>query len=393
MAYLINRNPAARFECLHALVKFINSKFGTDEFFSLIDIKYEKNEPNIHNYCSLLKKDIIIGKYCPYKQSHPNDSGCSLTNGKKEDTTKSKEVSNTVNALHALGFVSRENDKVKLTNFGLKFAQTKYDTLEMKKIIITAVLKYGPVIGVLYQIFKNKCFEFAPKDIKVGYPVTNEKIIFNDKNVTISSGSEKDSNTRTKSCILAWLTLAGFIRPKKLPVLKKGEFAHIAYRDFINQKQHSVGKYVIVRQPDFFNDNSFITGRPLDYINLTKLTAALREKNSAEEREATMLLEPKIQNRRFAIVYLLNKAFEQGKTLKLHFLIKLFNQYPKLFVVTKHLLEETVRKELEIANMAGIPFKIINSNEMKPLVGVNLKELTLNVPKDVIGLLEKFEVT
>ena len=244
----------------------------------------------------------------------------------------------------------------------------------------------------MYQIFKNKSPDFETTDIKVGYPVTNEKIVFNDKNVIISSGSEGDSNTRTKSCILAWLTSAGFIRPEKL-FKPKNEFAHIAYRDFINQGHRNAKKYVITKQLNFFNDNSFITEFPLDYENLTKLTAALREKNSAEEREATMYCEERIQNRRFAIIYLLNEAFKLGKTLKLCFLVQLFKKHPELFIVTDHSLKETVRSELEIANMAGIPFKIVNVEEMKPLTGVNLKELVLGAPKDIIDLLNKLEIT
>ena len=108
MAFLINRTAAARIECLHALAQLIVEKFGVDgRPFSLKDVKFDRNAINIHQYCTLLKEDELVGKYCRFKENPLDDAGCSITNGVLSDTTKSKEVSNTINAMHALGFVER----------------------------------------------------------------------------------------------------------------------------------------------------------------------------------------------------------------------------------------------------------------------------------------------
>ena len=124
MAFLINRTAAARIECLHALAQLIKSKFG-QENFALKDIKFDRSSENIHQYCSLLKNSDLMGAYCRFKDNPLDDAGCAITNGANSDTTKSKEVSNTINAMHALGFVERKGRSMKLTQEGVVYA-TKY---------------------------------------------------------------------------------------------------------------------------------------------------------------------------------------------------------------------------------------------------------------------------
>ena len=141
MAYLINRNPAARFECLYSIVKYINAAFRT-QVFSLSDVKYNKNNDNVHNYCSLLVNSGLGIFYCPYLQNPLSEAGCNMTNGVNSDSTKSKEASNTINALHALGFVSRKRRDITLTDLGKQFAAAQYDTDEMRVII----QKWNPFI-------------------------------------------------------------------------------------------------------------------------------------------------------------------------------------------------------------------------------------------------------
>ena len=64
MAFLINRTAAARIECLHALAQLIVEKFGTyGKPFNLKDVKFDRNAINIHQYCTLLKEDELVGKY------------------------------------------------------------------------------------------------------------------------------------------------------------------------------------------------------------------------------------------------------------------------------------------------------------------------------------------
>lgn len=390
MAYLLNRNPAARIECLHALVKFIYSKFGSYTEFSLRSVKFKREEQNIHEFCSLLVDSPLDTKYCPYKQNPLDDAGCALTNGVNEDSTKSKEVSNTINALHALGFVNRNDRKVKITPFGIKFSNSEYGSKEMQDIIKQAVLNYGPIVGVLKQIIDiadSKGY-FNSANIQVGYPNTKEIVSYNHCNVTLSSGSQKDSNTRTRSCLLAWLTTAGFIKPKDLESIPKEKYPHSFYKDFLNQSHRGDRLYQLIEKPVFDN---FITQRPLDYSNLTKLTAALRENNQDVVREATLKYEPKINNRRFALLYILNKAFQKGTTVLFDNILTFFHLHYDSFVITDDNLSSVVQNELEIANMAGIPFDTINNDGqifIKPLTGINIDELSIGAPKEIINILE-----
>ena len=391
MAYLLNRNPAARIECLHALVEFIYNKFGENTDFTLTSVKFNRDERNIHEFCSRLIDSSLGTKYCPYKQNPLDEAGCSLTNGVDEDSTKSKEVSNTINALHALGFVNRNDRKIRITPFGIRFAKAKYGSEEMQEIIKEAVLHYGPAVGVLKQIINVADGEgnFNSADIRVGYPNTKETVVYKNHNVVLSSGSQKDSNTRTRSCILAWLTTAGFIRPQDLNDVPKGEYAHMYYRDFINQSHRGDRLYKLVEAPDF---NGFEIQKPLDYSNLTKLTAALRENNQSIVREATMLYEPKINNRRFALLFILNEAYKNGKSVLFDNILAFFRKHSELFVITDDDLEYVIQNELEIATMAGILYDIVSmDNQMyiKPLTGVNIEELANGVPNELIDTLKR----
>ncbi len=383
MAFLINRVPASRFECLHSLVKMLYHNFGTTRTFSISDVKYEPDEYNVKSCCSLLVRFGDQLSYCPYLDNPLDPKGCNLTNGRASDadSTKSKEVSNTVNALHALGFIKRSGRVLQVTALGESFAKAEYGTAEMQGIIHSAVLNYGPVVGVLAQITQlcQKVNQrFYTRDIYVGYPNTEEYVMHKGKMIMLSSGSTADSNTRTKSCIITWLTTAGYIRPVSWPSLKQGEFAHLAYRERLNSGHRGESQYVLVESIDF-GVLHHSTLCPLDYTNMTKLTAALRENDIADIRVVTMANESKIQNRRFAICYYLNYAFENSTCLDLRDLKKLFLKYPDYFVVSDSDIDEVIESELEIANMTGIPYKV---EERKgnlciiPLTGLNVAEMS-----------------
>jgi len=393
MAFLINRNAAARIECLHALARLAYSKFG-ENTFSLNDIKFDKNGKNIYEYCRLLKQNDIAGEYCRFKNNPLDDAGCAITNGVLTDTTKSKEASNTINALHALGFVERAGHSNKLTKEGVRFAKTPYESPEMSEIIKTAVTNYGPIAGIMHYLSSNHSVgdQFSVSELAVGYPSPVEYVIYNDHLVKISSGSKQDSNIRTRSCLLAWLTTAGYIKPAgiKPDVLYPPQ---VAYRSYINKTHRAKQFYIIVEIPP-----STETKRPLDYINLTKLNTGLRERGMAEEREATIEYEPIIKNRRFAIIFLLNKAYRQNKLLPFDMLTALFEKYPDLFIVSENRLDDVIVEEIEIAPIAGIPYtkvsKPSNPNKLylKPEQGINMNEASKGAPDDLIRLLNDVKI-
>lgn len=389
MAFLINRTAAARIECLHALAQLILKKFGTYRMpFNLKDVKFNRNAINIHQYCTLLNEDDLVGKYCRFKENPLDDAGCSITNGVLSDTTKSKEVSNTINAMHALGFVERVERKVRITSFGIRFAKAKYGTADMQAIIKKAVLNYGPVVGVMYGLSNyNPGDTFNVSEINVGYPSPTEFVKYNGSIVELSAGSTQDSNTRTKSCILAWLIQGGYIRPVRFTP-SNSPYPHIAYRDYINSEHRTEQMYEIVEFP-----NAEITDRPLNYDNLTKMNFCLRENGQSVIREATMYFEAKIKNRRFAILFLLNLAFQNKTTISLSDIIDVLKEDKDKFVVSEEDLEETISTEIEIAFMAGIPFirRYMNGKlYLQPTKGLNLNELEVGAPQDVINFLNQY---
>lgn len=395
MAYLINRNPPGRIECLHNLCKFIGSKYNIGEQFNMKDIKYNPQEYNILNHCNLLKSNNLLNiKYCPYKDNPLNTSGCSLTNGINDDTTKSKEISNTVNALDSLGFLYRRKRNVEITHQGLLFAKTEYNSIEMLQIIRKAVSGYGMFIGFLAQIKLLGKNSFDTNEITLGYPNSNEKIFYEGNSIIISSGSESDSNTRTKSCLLAWGISCGFFIPENLDndSYDAGTIYQEVTRNYTLAKKRNLRKYKIKNFPDYLFNGDHIVTKPLDYNNLTKNTGALRENNQAKIRELTLKFEPKIKNRRYAIIYALNKAFLEKTTLDFDTLIDFLNNYPDLFIVNQESFDDVMYSELNIAFMVGTPFSIGINNSLKPLVGVDMSEVNFGAPVDLINVMNKFNI-
>ena len=391
MAFLINRTAAARIECLHALAQLIVAKFGPyGKPFNLKDIKFDRNSLNIHSFCTLLRKDDIAGLHCRFKENPLDDAGCSITNGVMSDSTKSKEVSNTINAMHALGFVERVGRKVRITSQGYKFSKTVYASEEMNQIIKKAVLNYGPIVGILSWLQKNYKVgdKFNTNEIRVGYPEPEEYVNHNGERILLSAGSTQDTNTRTRSCIIAWLTTAGFIKPVNVKA-SDSPFSQIAYRDYINKEHRMEQLYEIIEFPTIE-----ITKRPLNYDNLTKMNFCLRENGMMSVREATRYYEEKIKNRRFAILYLLNMAYENKTTIGIEEIINVMRSHPDLFVISDSDLEDTISIEIEIAFMAGIPYvlRIVKGeSRLQPIKGLNISELQVGAPKVLINTLNEYE--
>lgn len=390
MAFLINRKAPSRVECLHSLIKFLYKNYG-DKSFHLDDCMFSREEDNIHNYCSLVEK-TPFGLKCPYKESPLSDAGCYITNGKLEDTTKKKEVGNTINALHGMGLLSRTGHDILLTAEGKKFASIDIFTPEAAKMIQKAILSYGPVIGAIDEIENiSNGAVFTGKEIEVGYPSTSETVIENGYYITISSGSTTDANTRSRSCYLSWLVSAGIIEPIGITPDVSSNIPYLKYRSFLNADSLSARKYRVVISPSEVYKQIKITRFPLDYQNLTKRTMALRENGQAAIREVTLKYEYRIQNRRFAILYLLNNSYEINKPLKYQTLYKLFTENPSFFVIEADNFDEVLKEELHIANVSGIPFKVENIKGdyfYTPKVGLNIDELSIGVPKQLLSLIK-----
>lgn len=388
MAYLINRTPVARIRCLHALIKLIRYCYGK-KVFHMGHLLYDRNKVNIHQFCDLIKKDSSLDiKYCPFLNNPLSEAGCYLTRGVKEDTTKRKEISNSVNSLDGLGIINRIGRELQLTSFGNEFAITKFVSYKWLILLRKALLKYGPMVGLLYQIYTTRKKIFNVSYLKVGYPDAGEFIIKNGKTIKISSGSKRDSNTRTKSTLLAWAVTAGFIAPTSFDTKVKERTSQIDANEYILRPIRNEAFYVKKYFPDQIFIGDFETERPLDYVNLSKNIGALREHGQEMSRTETLKLKDIILNRRFAITYLLNKAFTKKCNLDFLKTVSFLKKESSLFIINKDNFDNVMKIESFIAYMAGIPFARLDNNILRPLTGVNEKILCLNAPKKVVSYLE-----
>ena len=387
MSYLINRTPPARIRCLHYLLKFIYHKFG-EESFMMGDLLFNENEENIHNFCDLLINDNSLGiKYCPYLQNPLSDAGCYLTRGIKDDSTKRKEISNSVNALDALNFVNRQGNKMKITKTGISFTETNFNTPEWIKMVREAICSYGLSVGLLWQIVKQGSKKIDSRGLLVGYPNTDESMKCGNQMIEISSGSQVDSNTRTKSCLLAWFATAGFITPNSLSEIKDCKEFNLKLNDYITKSNTRNEFYNVSLIPDIFNGN-FLVLKPLNYNNLIKNIRALRENGQKTSRELTIKYENIIKNRRFAILYCLNFASKNKKKLNFEEFKSAIRKYKEFFVIDDKNFNEVMNIELQIAFIGGIPFQTENEY-LKPLTLLANDVLCYDAPQDLLDILNE----
>ena len=127
---------------------------------------------------------------------------------------------------------------------------------------------------------------------------------------------------------------------------------------------------------------------------MTKMYFCLRENGMMSVRDATRYYEEINKNRRFAILYLLNLAYENETSIAVDEIIEIMRTYPNLFVVSDYDLEETINAEIDIAFMAGIPYvlRIVNGkSRLQPVKGLNIKELEVGAPQILINTLNKYE--
>lgn len=388
MAYLINRTPPARLRCIHSLLKFAFNKFWFSDFF-MWDLLYNSETDNIHNYCSLIKNDKELNiSYCPFLQNPLSSAGCYLTRSIIDDTTKRKEISNSVNSLDALWLINRSWRKLKVTDFGKLFTETDFQDDNWLELARKAICNYWPAIGLLYQIYKKDNL-FNLNELHIWYPETDEFISIEWEKIQISSWSKWDSNTRTKSCIIAWFTTVWFIVPNSMKdnvEYKNSQNDTNSY--MINQSIRNDNKYIKVRLPNIFSGN-FVTKNPLDYDNLTKDNKALRENWQELSRQLTMKNAHIIRNRRFVLLYLLNYCFDKKGLLDFNKLLYELKKHKDFFIINEESFEKVMLNELWIAELSWIPFEIIDSNFLKPITGLNTVTLSKWAPQELIYLIDK----
>tara|TARA_Y100000310_G_C20688483_1_gene820670 strand:- start:2579 stop:3754 length:1176 start_codon:yes stop_codon:yes gene_type:complete len=385
MSYLINRNPSGRIICLHTLLRYLYKRYGTNPF-TLTGLKYDENaKENIHQVCPILTKHPSIPfKVCPFLENPLSAAKCYLTQSVQEDKQKSKSVSDAFNALEGMGFVKRLNKNGKITKEGIEFLSEPYESPNTLRRLRKALVGYGPFVGLLYELSSNQ--KTGRSTVKLGYPVTNEKIVEKGRSVTLSTGSQQDTITRTRSVLFLWATTAGFVLPEGFPQPSDVNKWHVSMLNYVKSKKWTKNVFINKLPKDLFQKKLYVD-QPLFYNAMTKSTKALRERNQEAERSITLKYEPIINNRRFAIVYSLAKKSDKDENLNFKKLIVELEKYPHLFVVNKNEFEEVMEKELGIANICGIPF-IREKGILKPLTKINLDVLKTGALGSLISTLD-----
>lgn len=385
MTVLINRNPTGRLICIHALVKCLQNKFPVDSF-TINDLKYDANSfQNITDVCELMKTMQSTNELvCPYLNNPLSKAKCYLTQSVQHDTQKSKSASDAMNALDGLGFVTEDKNNRRLTEQGKSFAKTDFSSSKWIELARTAVLRYGPFVGLLYNIFKlgnTNPIEIKKSDINLGFPNPNETIRKDSRLIELSMGSQGDTITRTRSVLFSWAVSTGFAVPSNQDIPKDMDTWQISTRDFVEQKKWTSSKYKFIIPKNLFDGTHYVS-RPLDYSWLTKNIRSLRERGQETIRNLSLLYESRVQNRRFAIVYALAKCADAGAKLDFNKFVDGLWQEPDFFVINSTNFNQIMSIESKIAILCGIPFDY-KDGIMLPLTRININELSKGVPHDI----------
>lgn len=195
-------------------------------------------------------------------------------------------------------------------------------------------MRYGPFWALLFLCNKNKDQNniIRREDIRIGYPETQEILVKNGRTVILSTGSQDDTITRTRSLLFAWGVTAGFLLPTDLQKPKEISAWHVELLPFLKSEKWTVHNYRVYMENNLLDGKPYVD-RPLGYNAMTKSTKALRERNQEDQRGATLEFEGIIKNRRLAISYLLAIASEQGSGICFDKLVKEMALHEPLFVI------------------------------------------------------------
>ena len=388
MAMLLNRKYGSRLECLYYILTSVYNKFGTNRFFSLKNFKYDENDKcNVHNYCKCLKT-IIGRKCCPYLDNPLNASKCYATQSVVSDSTKSKAVSDIGGSLEALGFITRFENKYKVSESGKAWVCSDFNSNEWELLARKGVLSYGVVIGFLYKL-NSLPSEFDYSGTYLGFPHTEETASFIDENhrqitMSLSTDSQRDSNTRTVSKIISWCVSVGLIEPVNTTV-ENSTLAHLKYRNFINSDELSIRRFRKTNILKNLFNSKFYVANPLSYKRLHKDVRALRENGGDTQRRITMQYNDKILNRRFVFIYVLNYLSNQNKPLNFNALIHSMTSHGEYFFVAGNNEQRIMESECDIAEIAGIPFEL-DGFFLIPKTTINEHVLIEEVPSNILAI-------
>ncbi|MBO5316648.1 MAG: hypothetical protein J6B48_09510 [Clostridia bacterium] len=390
MAILLNRKYGSRLECLYYILQSCYKKYGTTQSFELNDFKYDDDdEYNVHCFCQLTFNILEI-KCCPYLINPLDSSKCYATQSLESDSTKSKAVSDIGGSLEALGFIKRvTSNSYQITESGKNWATSDFCSREWEDIARNGVISYGLIIGFL-SVLRDQPRVFSLSDIYLGYPRTEEAVNFrgsegNNHIVNISTGSEDDSVTRTKSRVISWCVSVGLIEPVGVKSNDETTLAHIKYRDFINSKKLTVRKFKKTSLLENIFNIKIHVDNPLAYSRLHKMVRSMRENGGEILRLATLQHEDKILNRRFVFTYILNHYSKNNASVNFEKLVTAMNEFSDCFFTEGNVAFAIMATESQIADFAGIPF-IDNDGILTPLTTINDEILCEDAPSSIVNI-------
>lgn len=390
MALLLNRKYGSRLECLFYILQSVYAKFGTDHEFALKDFKYDiDDDSNVHNYCQLLIT-VVGRKCCPFLVNPLNSSKCYATQSVDSDSTKSKAVSDIGGSLEALGFIYRSSkNKYKISNDGKKWVKTNFESEEWESMARQGVLSYGAAVGFLSKI-EELPEVFTYQGLNLSYPNTTEIVEYTDDNgdpvtISLSTNSQRDSNTRTMSRLIAWCVAVGFIEPIGVKS-DDSKLAHIKYRDFLNKDELTVRRFKKTELCKHIFDSKFLVKNPLSYSRLHKNVGSLRENGGEDVRRATLEYNDNILNRRYMLVYALNFYSKKNQALDLELLIKTMEDHSENFFSSGNDAYQIMQTESEIADITGIPFDETEDGHLLAKTTIDIDVLSEDAPERIVKL-------
>ncbi len=392
MALLLNRKYGSRLECLYYILKSVYDKFGTSDAFSLGDLKYDhEDDKNVHNYCNLLVPCIGID-CCRFLKNPLDSSKCYATQSVDSDSTKSKAVSDVGGSLEALGFISRVGKRTyKVSINGERWVKSSFDSVEWCNIAREGALSYGPLVGFLNKLrgLDNK---FSYTGVYLGYPKTEERVEYTNEDgvtrvINISTDSQRDSNTRTVSKIIGWCVTTGLLLPQThLGVDDAVSLPQLKYRDFVNQEELTVRNF---EKSDYMKqlfDNKLSINNPLSFSRLHKNVGSMRENGGDDLRNATLENVPKILNRRYVFIKVLNYCSRNNIALDFEKLVDSMEKKGRFFFSAGNSAVDIMASEADIADIAGIPFYENNEGLLVPLTIINEVVLEEDATDEAKGL-------
>jgi hypothetical protein len=378
MVNLINRDPPGRLSCLHALLKSIQTKFGSNTFTGEAAKHQVGEKNNPINFCTCAqeynKETALIvpeKKYCPFLQSASSQSFCYLVNSNKLDTQKSKSVGIAILSLEALGLVIRNLnglnrlENARLTSAGNSIAQKSFFDAEVQNYYGEAVVNYGPIVGFLHilNLKKRDVMQHSEVSQGLGRPNNNDRVkLSSGDNVKLNDGDAADARTRTSGTLQAWLTYSGYVSPNSTFA---SDFSVVD--KFYSNPGNKLGysRLFINRDKiEQFFENKPLVKHPLSYNFYIKGGGTARE-YSQRTADGTQLenlalkeFSGKVRDRRYLLMLAYAKAASIEKGIDLRALAKLSNYKNSPFVVDVETHERIIEgTELDFLTIAGAPFQ------------------------------------